>query len=511
MVNAVGRLLPDHIDGYGKVDPYLPTREGVFDSSGRCAADPVGRKSKKLASIRAALESCQLRDGMTLSFHHHLRNGDFVLNMVLDEIARLGVRNLNIAASSIFPVHAPLVEHLRRGVVSRITTPFVSGPVAKAISRGELSTPVVMQTHGGRARAIETGQTRIDIAFIAAPEADALGNCNGVHGPSACGVLGYPRIDAQYANKVVVITDQVVDYPACPVEIPQSQVDYVVAVPRIGDPAGIVSGSTRATEDPVGLSIARSAVDVIVHSGLLKHGFSFQTGAGGISLASAALLGAEMKARGVHGSFASGGITGFIVEMLDQGLFRTLFDVQCFDHAAIESRRRNPNHQPMSAAQYASAGPRGAVVDALDVILLGASQIDLEFNVNVTTGSDGVILGGSGGHADTAAGAKLTIVTTKVCAGGFAKILDHVTTITTPGSTVDVVVTDCGVAVNPLRRDVAQRLSAAGVDLVSIESLRDTAARRATIETVVPDVEARIVAIVEYRDGTVLDVVRAVN
>ena len=93
--------------------------------------------------------------------------------------------------------------------------------------------------------------------------------------------------------------------------------------------------------------------------------------------------------------------------MLEAGLFRALFDVQCFDLEAVASYRRNEAHQAMSASMYANPWNRGAVVDQLDVVVLGAAEVDLDFNVNVTTGSGGVIMGGSGGHSDTAAGAKL--------------------------------------------------------------------------------------------------------
>lgn len=48
--------------------------------------------SKLVASIKEAIEKCELRDGMTISFHHHMRNGDYVLNMVLDEIAKMGIK-----------------------------------------------------------------------------------------------------------------------------------------------------------------------------------------------------------------------------------------------------------------------------------------------------------------------------------------------------------------------------------------------------------------------------------
>jgi citrate lyase subunit alpha/citrate CoA-transferase len=508
------RMLPRIIDGYGSVRPFT----GAFDNLGQiervavrlsCA---VPGAPKVLGSIRAAIDACGLQDGGVISFHHHLRNGDHVLAMVVAEIARAGLKDITIAPSSVFPVHAPLVPYLESGVVSGIHTAYMVGPVAQAVSRGVLKRPVVMCTHGGRARAIQSGALRIDVAFVAAPTADTYGNLNGIDGKAACGVLGYAAADVESARHVVAITDNLVPYPACPIDITQDHVDFVVAVESIGDPRGIASGTTRPTTDPVGLQIANTAAAVIARSGLLEDGFSFQTGAGGISLAVAAALKKVMQERNVCGSFASGGITGAIVDMLHEGLFRALFDVQCFDLAAVDSYRRDAAHLGMSASMYANPHNRGAVVNQLDAMILGAAEIDVDFNVNVTTGTDGVIMGGSGGHADTAAGAKLAIVTTRLNAGGYAKVVDRVTTVTTPGQTIDVLVTEAGVAVNPLRAELRERLAAGGLPVVAIDELKARAAAGATLHPASPRVrdDGRVVAVVEYRDGTVTDVVPAV-
>jgi citrate lyase subunit alpha/citrate CoA-transferase len=509
--SPVRARVPARIDRYGPVRRFT----GAFDNLGEFERAPVrlssavpGR-SKVLRSIADAIAASGLKDGGVVSFHHHLRNGDYVMAMVLAEIARAGLRDITIAPSSIFPVHAPLVPHLESGVVTGIHTAYMAGPVAEAVSRGVLERPAVMCTHGGRARDIQSGALRVDIAFVAAPTADTYGNLNGMHGKAACGVLGYAHADAESARHVVAITDNLVPYPACPIDITQDNVDYVVAVESIGDPRGIASGTTKPTTDPVGLQIANTAAAVIASSGLLQDGFSFQTGAGGVSLAVAAALKNVMHERNVRGSFASGGITGAIVDMFHDGLFSALFDVQCFDLAAVDSYRRDEAHLAMTASMYANPHNRGAVVNQLDAMILGAAEIDVDFNVNVTTGTDGVIMGGSGGHADTAAGAKLAIVTTRLNAGGYAKVVDRVTTVTTPGETIDVLVTEAGVAVNPRRDELRERLLEAGMPLVPIEELRDRAARGATLQPAHPAERegARIVAVVEYRDGTVTDVV----
>ncbi len=511
MSQALPRPLPEFVAGYGPVDRYagqtrIPAE--FMRAAQRLRPSGPGR-NKRLASLDAAFDACGIGDGATLSFHHHLRNGDQVLNQVLEAAARRGLRDLTIAPSSLFPVHAPLVGHIERGVVTRVVTAYLSGPVADAISRGRLDTPVLMQTHGGRAAAIESGRLSIDVAFIAAPAADDHGNLSGATGRAACGPLGYARVDAEHAGRVVAVTDHLVPHPCTPIDIAQDRVDHVVVVDSIGDPAGILSGTTRPTDDPIGLRIAESAAQVIEAAGVLGPDFSFQTGAGGISLAVASRLAEVMHRRHIQGSFAAGGVTGMLCEMLEAGLFRNLFDVQCFDLRAVQSYRDDPRHLSMSASMYASPLSRGSIVDRLSTMILGAAEIDLDFNVNVTTRSDGRILGGSGGHADTADGAALAIVTTRLAAGSTPKLVDRVRCITTPGSTIDVLVTEAGVAVNPARGELAERLRHAGVELRSIEALRAEAAGLATSAppAAQPD-DARIVAVVEYRDGSVIDVVR---
>ncbi|QXE19068.1 citrate lyase subunit alpha [Clostridium sp. 001] len=511
MKNSIGREVPDYIEGYGKVKPF----EGAFANYGIREKAGVKIKSVKpgenkvLNSIDEVLDKITLKDGMTVSFHHHLRNGDFVLNNVIYALAKRGIKDITVAASSIFPIHEPLVEHMKNGVVTQIIADYISGPVAEAISKGYSKKPSIMMTHGGRPRAIESGDLHIDVAFIGAPTADTYGNVNGVYGKSACGSLGYAIADAQYADTVVAVTDNLVPYPACPIEISQEYVDYVVKMDSIGNPEGIVSGTTRITKDPVGLKIAKMASKVIEASGLVKEGMSFQTGAGGTSLAVAMELKDIMKKKEVTGSFAAGGITGYIVDMLQEGLFRNIFDVQCFDLKAVESYRDNPKHQTMSGSMYGNPHNRGSVVNNLDVMILGATEIDTDFNVNVTTGSDGMIMGGSGGHSDTAAGAKLAIVVTSLIKGRLPIIKDKVTTVTTPGESIDVVVTDRGIAVNPKREDLIEKLKKANLPVMTIEELKETA-EKMTGKPEAIKTSDEIVAVVEYRDGTVIDVVRKV-
>ena len=512
MKNAVGRELPSYIEGYGEVVPFQGAEiNSTVKPKTTVKGSAVGPNDVKLlSSISEAIDKAELKDGMTISFHHHLRNGDYVLNMVMEEIAKRGIKDLTIAASSIFPCHEPLVEHIRNGVVTKVIAAYMSGPVAAAISRGELKNPAVMQTHGGRGRAIENGEVHIDVAFVAAPSSDDYGNINGLQGPAACGSLGYAVADCLYGDKVIAITDHLVAYPNCPIEINETYIDYVVKVDSIGNPAGIVSGTTKVTKDPVGLKIAQMTAKLMKASGLVKDGLSFQTGAGGTSLAVAQELKDIMKNEGIKGSFASGGITGYIVDMYEEGLFQSLFDVQCFDLKAVESLRSNKAHQSMSASMYGNPHNKGAVVNKLDIVILGATEIDTDFNVNVTTGSDGVIMGGSGGHSDTAAGAKLTIIVSNLVKARLPIIKDKVTTVTTPGESIDVLVTERGIAINPKHADLIERLKKTNLPIMTIEELKEVA-EKLTGKPKEIESDDKIVAVIEYRDGTVIDVVKKVK
>ena len=466
--------------------------------------------SKLVASVREAIERRGLKDGMTISFHHHMRNGDYVLNMVLAEAAAMGIKDLTVNASSIFDIHEPLIEHIRNKVVTGIECNYMGGRVGKAISEGILEKPVIFRTHGGRAGDMENGSSKIDIAFLAAPCADPMGNCSGKYGPSACGSLGYAFSDAMHAAKTVVITDNLVPYPLKDTSIDEGYVDYVVQVPQIGDPAKIVSGTTKITRDPVGLRIASLAAQVVKHSGYLKEGFSFQTGAGGASLAVAKYVEEMMKKDGIKGSFCMGGITGYMVDMADKGFFETILDVQCFDLKAIESIRENPKHQEISAMRYASPAAKSAAVDSLDVVILGATQVDVDFNVNVHTDSNGYIMGGSGGHSDTAAGSKLAIIVAPLIRARLPLIVDQVLCKSTPGETVDVVVTQRGIAVNPRQKELKEKLVKAGLPVLEIQELKQIAEEISGVPRSV-EMGDKVVAKVLYRDGTLLDEIKNVK
>ena len=473
----------------------------------------MSAKNKVVPSLAEAIRLTGLRDGMTISFHHHFRNGDYVVNMVVDEIAKMGIKNLTLAASSLTDIHAPLIEHIRNGVITHIETSGLRGKLAEEVSRGLMDFPIVFRSHGGRAAAIESGELHIDVAFLGAPSCDPYGNANGYNrdeeNATCCGSLGYAKLDALHADKCVIITDHIVRFPNTPYGIPESNVDYVVKVDSIGDPKGIMSGATRFTKNPKELLIAKTAAEVIEASGYYYDGFSMQMGSGGASLAAARFLRQMMLDKGIRCRFALGGITGQIAAMHEEGLIDRILDVQSFDLDAALSLKQNRFHHQIGATYYASfLSP--AAVDQLDFVILSALEIDTSFNVNVLTGSDGVIRGAIGGHPDTAAGASLSVVVAPLTRGRIPTIIDRVNTIVTPGSVVDVVVTDQGVAVNPSRPEVAEKLRRAGMKIYTIGQLKDKA------EALVgkPDpirYKDRIVGVVMYRNNTIIDVIRQID
>lgn len=474
----------------------------------------LARENGILSSLEEAIRLSGLKNGMTVSFHHHFRDGDRVVNMVMTKLAEMGFKDLVVAASSLSSCHAPLIDLVKQGVIRRFETSGLRGKLAEAISAGLMDIPVVFRSHGGRAYAIESGQLPIDVAFIGAPSCDNCGYVNGYsrEGDNSimCGSLGYAMCDAQYARKTIALTSNLVPYPNVPRAIPATNVDYVVVVPEIGDPAGIMSGATRYTKNPKELLIAEQAAQVIKNSGLFVDGFSMQMGSGGASLAVTRFLREMMLKEHISAGFGLGGITGSMVALHEEGLVRKLLDVQSFDLVAAESLKNNRFHQQISASSYASPGQPHAAVNQLDIVVLSALEIDTDFNVNVLTGSDGTIRGAIGGHQDTAAGAKMTVVVCPLTRGRIASVVDKVDTIVTPGADVNVLVTDYGVAVNPADGELCDRLKKAGLPIHSIAEFRDRARQMLGVPAPVRH-GSKVVGIVTYRDGSVIDLINQVE
>ncbi len=505
--NAVGRLIPEEIEGR-KLRPFMGAR--ADKGGGRKASPPIPAASnyqnKLLRSLDEAIDACDIRDGMTISFHHHLRDGDYVVNMVLERLAARGLRDLVLAPSALFPCHEPLVQYIEQGVIDHIEG-SMNGPVGRACSLGKMKHVCILRSHGGRYRAIQDGDLHIDVAFIAAPCADPHGNANGVYGKSACGPLGFALADSLYADKVVVITDNLVPFPCYPWSIEGGNVDYVVQVDSIGDPTRIVSGTTQITRSPTRLLIARYAAQLVYESGIMHEGdFSFQAGAGGISLAFIQFLAEYMEKDGIVAPFARGGSTKYLVDMLRKGLVKYILDGQSFDLVGVESLRDDPRHIETNPFVSYNYHTKGCFASMVKVAVLGATEVDLDFNVNVNTHSDGWLLHGIGGFTD-AADAHITIITAPLVRSRLPIIVERVTTVTAPGEMIDVVVTERGIAINPRREDLLDSLKNSKLPIVPIQELYRMA-RDLTGEPEKPTFTDRIVALIEFRDGTVIDVVR---
>ena len=268
-----------------------------------------------------------------------------------------------------------------------------------------------MRSHGGRVRAIESGEVHIDIAFIGAPTCDEYGNMRANGGKSDCGVLSYAAADAEYADHVVAVTDCLVPFPNIPASISMIHVDYVCVVDAIGNPAKIATGAAKPTTDVRKLMMADYCTQFVIHTPYFKEGFSYQTGVGGASIASTVSLGKIMEERGIHMGLGLGGITTPHVRAFGAGPDQEAGGyTQDFDLGAIESIKKNPDHIEITASEYANPFNKGAYVNKLDFVILASLEVDVHFNCNVVVGSDGMISGAQGGHPDTAAGAKCTIV-----------------------------------------------------------------------------------------------------
>lgn len=505
--NAAGRLVPDMING----NPQIPYQGvGKYIPDGRKAAPPIRTSgnfpldgNKIVDSLAAALEKAGLKDGMTISNHHHFRNGDLIMNQVFDIAAEKGVKGLRWFPSAAFPCQAPIIEHIKSGVIDWIEG-SLNGPLGDFASKGGMRGTGVLRSHGGRWQAVQDGEVHIDIAIIAAPTADAFGNATGDRGSSACGLLGFGLVDSLYADKVIVVTDNLVPFPCIPWQIQGQNVDYVVVMDKIGDPAKIVSGTTELTKSPDRLYIAELTAKFVRDAGIMKEGFSFQAGAGGTALAFAIYLRQFMLAAGVKARFIRGGSTKYLVEMLEEGLTDYILDGQTFDLDGVRSMRENPGHQDTSPFTSYNWHGKGNFASMVDVVVLGATEVDVNFNANVVTHSDGKMLHGIGGWQNCLF-SKCTILPIPAFRDRIPVIVDEVTTLVGPGELIDVIVTERGIAINPLRQDLIDATKDSGLPIRSIRDIK------AEIDDLVggppdkPKLTDKVISVVKWVDGTILD------
>ena len=511
--NAAGRLVPAEINGTAAT-PYMGV--GKHRPKGHKAApliracqDYPADGNKVVADIRTALVNAGLKDGMTISTHHHLRNGDFVANAVFAAAAELGVKDLRWFPSASFPVHEPQVGHMENGVIHHIEG-SMNGPLGDYCTRGRMRGMAVLRSHGGRYQAVQDGEVHIDIAVIASPTADPFGNATGDRGPTACGLLGFALADSEYADHVIAVTDNLVEFPCIPWQIQGNNVDQVVVMDSIGDASRIVSGTTQITKSPDRLLIAELTARFCDEAGIVRDGFSFQAGAGGTALSFAIFLRDMMRERGIKARFVRGGSTQYLVDMLEEGLTEYILDGQTFDLEGVRSMRENAGHQNTSPFTSYNWHGKGNFASLLDAVVLGATEVDVDFNANVVTHSDGRLLHGIGGWQNCLA-SKCTILPIPAFRDRIPVLVDKVTTLCGPGELIDVIVTERGIAINPQREDLLAKLRGSSLPIRAIADLKNEVEEIVGGAPAAPDLGEKVVAAIKWVDGTVIDGVREVR
>ncbi len=510
--NAAGRMVPTIVNGkkvipFMGVNKYKPTHRGAAPRVPTCIDYPKNG-NKIVKSLKEALIKSGLKDGMTISTHHHYRNGDYVANMVFDIAAELGMKNLRWFPSAAFPCHAPIIEHLKSGVVHHIEG-SLNGPLGNFCSHGKMEGLGYLRSHGGRYRAVADGEIHIDIAVMAASAADMMGNANGVMGKHPFGPMAFPKADTKNADITIVVTDSLIDFPCYPWEIMGNDVDHVVVVDEIGDPQKIVSGTTRITKSPDRLLIAEHCAKFVEAAGILKDGMNFQAGAGGTSLAFVSFIQQMMIEKDIKARSIIGGSTKFLVDMMEQGLTDYIFDGQSFGMDTIPSLRDNPNHIPIGVFDSYDFHAKGNLTVMMDVIVLGSTEVDVNFNANCVTHSDGRMLHGIGGFQNCML-AKCTILAVPSFRDRIPVIKDEVTTLVAPGELVDVIVTERGICINPLRKDLIKATKNSGLPIRDIKDLKKEVDQICGIPAK-SKLSDEAVAVVEWIDGTILDTIRKVE
>ncbi len=510
--NAVGRMVPTEING----KPAVPFQGvGNYQPEGRIHAPKIAScadypqdGNKQVESLKAALIKTGLSDGMTISTHHHFRNGDLIAVQIFKIAQELGVKDLIWFPSAAFPCQEEIIEQLENGTIHHIEG-SLNGPLGEFASQGKMCGTGVLRSHGGRYQAVQDGEVEIDIAVIASPTADSFGNANGVDGPSACGLLGFALVDSEYADKVIVVTDNLIPFPCIPWQIQGNHVDYVVEVEQIGLPERIVSGTTKITKSPDRLHIAELTARFCEEAELVRDGFSFQAGAGGTSLSIGNFFGEIMRRKGIKARFARGGSNKYLVEMLEEGLIEYLLDGQTFDLDGVRSLRENPHHVNTSPFTSYNYHGKGNFAGLVDIVILGATEVDLDFNANVVTHSDGKLLHGIGGWQNCLFG-KNVILPVPLFRNRIPVICDEVTTICGPGELIDIIVTERGIAINPRRTDLIKKMKDSNLPIRTIRELKEEAEHICGIPAK-PEFSEKIISAVKWVDGTVLDIVRQIK
>ena len=491
---------------------------------GRRGASPIPHRKNKVTTLDAVMELIQ--DGDVISYPHYYRTGDKGLEFVVSKLRETGKRGIILYGNALFDNVDPwLMEAVRDGVIGGVYG-NVYRKFGAHVTAGELLPwRTVGFSHGNRVRKLQTGEVHIKVAFGPVPMADIHGNANGMMGKPEqwCGPIGLFSADAEYADYVCLLAGTVSDHLILPAPLSMEQVDFVVPMDVPGLAEGIGSGTldlAKARSNPFNAQVADNVTKVMRATGMVRDRFNFQVGSGA-GLVVLENIRQMLKEQSIQANFAIGGVTSLHVEMLDEGTLRYLMHGQLFEPSpkVVESLLNHPGHMEITAGYYASVANKECAVNMLDLAVLSALEVDLDFNVN-TVCAGGRIIGGIGGGQDVAAGADLTVMFLPLATGkdgkGFPKVVDKVYTNTTPGEVVDVVVTEEYVAVNPKSRSsyknrLLEEAGRHGINLVSIEELHAKSVAKAQGYGVIPkpaETTDEVVHVVEWRDGTLLDTIK---
>lgn len=491
---------------------------------GKRGASPIPHRRNKVATIDEVLEL--IKDGDVISYPHYYRAGDKALELIVKKLQEKKKKGIILYANAIFDHTDPwLIEAFRDGTFKGLYG-NVYRKFGAHVTNGELLPWVsVGFSHGNRVRKLQTGEVHVKVAFGPAPIADRFGNASGLRGKEdqVCGPLGLFAADAEFADYVCILAGTIDDNLVLPPSISMENVDFVVPVETPGLSSGIGSGTLdleRARSNPYNAAVAENVIKVIDAAEVVKDNFSFQVGSGAGLIVLDGIRSVLRKSK-ITASFSIGGVTSMHVDMLEERTLRYLLHGQLFEPSTkvVQSLLTNPRHLEITAGYYASVANKECAVNMLDLAVLSALEVDLDFNVN-TVCANGRIIGGIGGGQDVAAGAEMTIIFLPLATGkegkGFPRIEEKVFTRTTPGEVVDVVVTEEFVSVNPksnsrYKEAIIENVNRSGLKVLSIDELHEKSVAKAKEFGKIPSkvtTSDEIVHAVEWRDGTLLDVIR---
>jgi citrate lyase subunit alpha/citrate CoA-transferase len=524
--NALGRKVPLKVNGREK-KTYREAYDPQYSEelAGRPGKASMHSGESKVTTLDEVMEL--IEDGDTISYPHYYRLGDRCLRIIVEKLREIGRKDIRILGNAFFDNCVPwLPEAIMDGTIGGISGSCYGG-MGKYVMRGDfLPWTIFRYGHGNRVRRFHTGEEKVKVAFGPVPIADQWGNANGLKGdPSSwVGPLGLFLADSMWAENVCLLAGEVSERYLFPRSLSMVDVDYVVKVDNPGDSSGIGSGTidiNRIRENRFNSVIAQQVLDVMQAGEVIRDDFTFQVGAGA-GLIVLDEIRKILREKGISSHFSIGGCTSLHVEMLHEGLIKNLLHGQCFQPSenVIKSMLNDPTHYEISTGEYDDVANKENAVNMLDVSVLTALEMDLNFNCNSIC-ANGRILGGIGGAQGVAAGSELTIMFLPLATGkkeknlGFPRIVEDVYTVSLPGEVIDVVVTDSHAAINPDSNsryldDIRKNAGEYGLNLVSMEELHELSVKKAAEfgkRPPRPEVTDEPVELIEWRDGTALDTI----